>query len=413
MQYPAQTILDCSRQLDFESALTRARIIIRDAKTEMLKRNFYDVVHYLRFLLDFLSDPVPFARTLNIYDNSIVTRMTKVVSAIKPEIDDLLNIYHEHIRRIESAIEPEELSHIKKSGLLVVYYKKFMHLYKYRFSRAYESFRFRHTDDMKLGVNDDIKSFIQSKYQKEHIIYYCNSANYEISVLLGIINKVMRRSFSANQKVNIPYAKETQSAYCNCPHCSHRLNFTLQKIIDIKDGSENLRRLLATDFFSRTCERCLTEESFPYECDIIDYDKKFLIHFNPDEADVSSYAVTKKYRNYRIRYVTDPMSIMEKILIFKYGLDDAAVEVLKAKLFEDPDKYNIKGSFLYFYAIISDNEEISLNFYNYQGDDQQPADISVPISCYSEQLEKAEMIMEKIDTPVKKISSEEILKYLY
>jgi hypothetical protein len=169
---------------------------------------------------------------------------------------------------------------------------------------------------------------------------------------------------------NIPL--ESNATYI-CSVCNEKNNFRKRNIVDVNPGSPDHDSVIQMNFFLHTCIKCKNIQPILHQCIFNDDKNKFLIHFYPgdfSELQDDNTEVPDNLRDYRLRYVSDPFALTEKIMIFQSGLNDIAIEILRARIFE---KEHIETDLLYFSGLIkNEKEEVLVSFYSFDGDDASP-----------------------------------------
>ena len=119
-----------------------------------------------------------------------------------------------------------------------------------------------------------------------------------------------------------------------CPNCQSENNI---RFFDVVTADENIRKQLEEDrMFSYECFKCHKKLRLNYDCLFVDEKKEYalaLLHENSRRSVtdlVSSFQYLEQSMKKRI--VHDRRRVLEKIYVFSDGLNDYAVEVMKALL---------------------------------------------------------------------------------
>ena len=136
-------------------------------------------------------------------------------------------------------------------------------------------------------------------------------------------------------------AKYIQNDTGICPFCKRRINITYTNVLNLayrKDlqSRENLEKI--------NTGRCIfCDEVYRYETEVFAFDlkNKYAIIVNKEgNENYYSHLHSDIYRlafgeNYRLRYVTTYLEMIEKVLLFNSGLDDKVIEISKHIHFAD------------------------------------------------------------------------------
>lgn len=137
-----------------------------------------------------------------------------------------------------------------------------------------------------------------------------------------------------------------------CPNCGEMSQVTVWSSITAKDSPDLVEDLLMGRINMFCCKSCSHTALMPNPMLFQDEDKKLLISFTPTNDAVLKaqlYDNIKKasresgeidnYEGYNLRFVTDYNELLEKVLIFKNGLYDKTIEVIKLMILSnDIDK---------------------------------------------------------------------------
>ena len=119
-----------------------------------------------------------------------------------------------------------------------------------------------------------------------------------------------------------------------CSNCGSRHKITIYKSINTAQNPELKDKLKDGSLFIWECPHCGSKNLAKYETLYHDPDKKIMIWLMPDGdlSETQMQAISnhaKAIGNYTLRRVCDTGSLMEKLLIFDAGLDDAVIEMCK------------------------------------------------------------------------------------
>jgi hypothetical protein len=123
----------------------------------------------------------------------------------------------------------------------------------------------------------------------------------------------------------------------SCPKCSAAVRTKMWPGICTQDSPELRMRVLDETFFDWKCPECGYEARFLYPCLYHDRDRKFMVYLAPNDkaGEFQPVDVSEKFpqlAGVKKRVVSTPAELKEKILIFEAGLNDYAVELVKAAL---------------------------------------------------------------------------------
>lgn len=123
----------------------------------------------------------------------------------------------------------------------------------------------------------------------------------------------------------------------SCPKCSAAVRTKMWPGICAQDSPELRMRVLDEAFFDWKCPECGYEARFLYPCLYHDRDRKFMVYLAPNDkaGEFQPVDVSEKFpqlAGVKKRVVSTPAELKEKILIFEAGLNDYAVELVKAAL---------------------------------------------------------------------------------
>lgn len=159
-----------------------------------------------------------------------------------------------------------------------------------------------------------------------------------------------------------------------CTKCGQKSEITIYISINTAENPELEQKVMDGSLFLWKCPSCGQTNLVKYETLYHDPAGKVMIWLLPEglemsEAQMNSITLhAKAIGNYTLRKVSDTGSLMEKVLIFKAGLDDAVVEmckyVTKMEIVSGtPDKEKaarIAGAAFRFYSLQGEDGDRSL-----------------------------------------------------
>ena len=119
-----------------------------------------------------------------------------------------------------------------------------------------------------------------------------------------------------------------------CSKCGQTTEITVYKSINTADNPELKEKVKNGSLFLWECTHCGTVNLARYETLYRDPQKKLMLWLVPDGkiSETQMQAITnhtKAMGGYTLRLVRDMGELMEKVLIFDAGLDDAVIELCK------------------------------------------------------------------------------------
>lgn len=186
-----------------------------------------------------------------------------------------------------------------------------------------------------------------------------------------------------------------------CPQCKEKSIFRAYRTIHITDGNRDLKeKVLNGSLFLHECPHCKAKINVEYSFLYHQPEDALYIHYLTSDKELQEVAsmLTKPDEKQKlmvkkllsedslIRLVRNRMEIAEKITIYDAGMDDRAIEILKAHIGaqftrENPDK---KISGLYFNASRSkeDPDEFAAKFIDIFVDNKRCARADVGQELY-------------------------------
>jgi hypothetical protein len=176
-----------------------------------------------------------------------------------------------------------------------------------------------------------------------------------------------------------------------CPHCGQKAEYTMIEIVDADKHCFEKQMLLNGTFFEFKCCNCGKNTDLFYDVVYRDKSHNAVIYFVADEkinGVCSALSLSaglelldgRKVESFpAIRVIDDYDVFREKIGIFDNGLDDRAIELIKAMCLEDAQKQmpecGIKEAFFYM-----SNNKMTIELYG----DGDPAMSDVPDGFYEQ-----------------------------
>ena len=128
----------------------------------------------------------------------------------------------------------------------------------------------------------------------------------------------------------------------SCPHCGHKQNITIWGVVDASVNTKTKQKILNGTFFEQICKSCGEPHLVSYPMLYEDKANRLMIYHNTTQLGISNAQeaidsrrkVVAEKDDMRIRIVTSPNYLREKLRIFEMGLDDRIVEVVKALVLE-------------------------------------------------------------------------------
>ena len=184
---------------------------------------------------------------------------------------------------------------------------------------------------------------------------------------------------SLNKKQSLP-----------CPKCGQLTDTTVWNVITVKDSPDLKKDLLRGKVNFFVCSSCGYRALMPNAILYHDEDKKLLFSFSPCNSPVKTQELfdkvcenaeqsgeLKKLEGYNLRFITNINDLMEKIVIFDFGLNDKVIEVLKVMILsKEPDKAQHRD------CRLGKRDGDKLEFMIRDTEEKQIYTCSVPVSTY-------------------------------
>ena len=122
-----------------------------------------------------------------------------------------------------------------------------------------------------------------------------------------------------------------------CPKCKYKGEFKKYDSVNVTLDTELREKVLSGDIFDWTCPNCCETYNIRYDLLYHDMDKGFQIYYSPNnsaEINKTISDMAKKFPGVRRDYrtVASLNALREKVFIFEKGLNDIAIEFVKAML---------------------------------------------------------------------------------
>lgn len=173
-----------------------------------------------------------------------------------------------------------------------------------------------------------------------------------------------------------------------CPVCKKESDFTVWQSLNAKLDPEAVPRLLDGSLFRFTCPHCNHQASVEYDLLYHDMDNRAMVYYTQpmsrssvkEQVLQAETVVGSTLNAHRKRIVTSREALAEKIMIFRLGLDDRAVELMKlttlARLMEACPQAEIKDV-----RFRADGEKCYLDFLGGKAVSVEVARASVEMIC--------------------------------
>ena len=132
-------------------------------------------------------------------------------------------------------------------------------------------------------------------------------------------------------------SKYINSSY-TCPKCGEKQEFSLWQSVNAQINPELVEKILNREFYSQTCTKCGNITDVVYTFLYHDMSLKLMIYLVVESEpnaqakmieEIISTLFASMDEDYKKRIVTNYNQLLEKIAIFRDGLDDRAVEFMK------------------------------------------------------------------------------------
>ncbi|MEF9987738.1 MAG: CpXC domain-containing protein [Christensenella sp.] len=175
-----------------------------------------------------------------------------------------------------------------------------------------------------------------------------------------------------------------------CPKCGAQFTFETFPILYTPE------QILDLSAFKAVCPSCNAELILPYPCVYCDTEKRIIIRLIPHDFDISDLSedVPAAEYDYSLREVHSVHSFREKTLIFEYGLDDRAIELLKIlTIQQNPERFDVSDPDV---LLLADADEETLSMFALAKDGNDFI-LKTPFGLYNQMC--AELVNLKIDVP--------------
>lgn len=201
-----------------------------------------------------------------------------------------------------------------------------------------------------------------------------------------------------------------------CPSCGHKQEVNLFPLIDFSKNPEYYALVKDLSIYSVKCDGCGKEQLIKFDSLIVDHEHGYILYMLSNEDDIKRFrhqityfveTILNKDEKFDIgtiktRVVTSYNELLEKMAIFEIGLDDEAMEVLKAT-FEQIDGFDsVKYDEIRFDGI--DGTNLLFVLMNSRSNEITPKALKIDIGAYNKIIDDTKAIrsrkreyFEKID----------------
>ena len=200
-----------------------------------------------------------------------------------------------------------------------------------------------------------------------------------------------------------------------CPTCGATGEFILWESLNNVLNPDEAQQLIDGSLFRYRCPRCGAETDVVYPCLYHDLKEHAMVQL-VDEGSLDEairmldkmqadrmFAKMNEEANYRHRLVTSQNDLREKAMLFRDGLDDRAMEVLKLLVLKqltesETDFDELIGNSLLLYVGQTPAGEIEFESFIKQSDGSwsKPRGLSVPRKHYTQAEQIVEMLGQRI-----------------
>lgn len=186
-----------------------------------------------------------------------------------------------------------------------------------------------------------------------------------------------------------------------CPSCGHRDKVFVWDLLEASANPEQAARLATGELFVHACSSCGAKIPLDYPLLYIDRDARTCAYYPAGTGELPALTTafaqaTIKFRGidlsslrrgeYTMRVAPERYQLVEKVAIWRAGLDDELVEVLKASLLDELNGRDGGCRFhdAQFARLAEDGEKIEFLLFEGDGEDDGPraSGISVPLLAY-------------------------------
>ena len=122
-----------------------------------------------------------------------------------------------------------------------------------------------------------------------------------------------------------------------CPNCSQTVVITENAVINTGEQPSLKQKIINGELYDYSCPKCGGVIHHVHETLFHDVDDKIMIYsVHPDNLYkiIRTFNLAREqnghaYQTYRLRAVTTPTRLREKVIIFNAGLDDRVIEIIK------------------------------------------------------------------------------------
>lgn len=124
------------------------------------------------------------------------------------------------------------------------------------------------------------------------------------------------------------------TAVSACSKCGKNAQITIYKSINVASDPELKEKVVNGELFLWECPECGTSNLMVYDCLYHDPDQKIMVWMLPGgepegKEKEAIFNQAKAMGDYKLRIVSNPGELMEKLIIFDAGFSDRVMEVVK------------------------------------------------------------------------------------
>lgn len=128
-----------------------------------------------------------------------------------------------------------------------------------------------------------------------------------------------------------------------CPHCGHKQKMPVWGIVSATENTKKKNEIINGTFFECTCKNCGETNVIAYSMLYHDDVRETMLYHVQSMLGIADArrAIEDRRRGVseandcKIRIVTSPNSLKEKVLLCDHGLDDRIIELMKALIVEE------------------------------------------------------------------------------
>lgn len=176
-----------------------------------------------------------------------------------------------------------------------------------------------------------------------------------------------------------------------CPACKKEGKFEIWESVNVTLQPELRNKILNRELFTYVCPHCKQTIVIAYSCLYHDMEKKFMVYLiNKEEEKENLFKqddeqLKKILEDYRVRIVPGVSTLVEKIGVFESDLDDGAIELCKAFLYNQFTELKPNNPLLAIYFAGLNKEQNGLEFY-FISENEDPCMTILPNNIYEGML---------------------------